>query len=180
MKIFECLADRIIKRAQRTPYFDLEGYMQRWWLHKPRGYKSSHASDHAESGVGARVHRIIRSDTERHMHDHPWMSISIILRGGYWEIMPAMNGQDMTLDPWLIRKVWRGPGSIVFRRASDRHRLEIAEGGEAWTLFIMGPWRKVWGFYTDAGFVPWREYLGIELEPANDNEAREAFDRESA
>jgi hypothetical protein len=56
----------------------------------------------------------------------------------------------------------REVGDVVFRKATDRHRLLIPEGTVCYTLFIMGPWQRVWGFHTAKGFVPWRKYLGIK------------------
>jgi len=157
----------IIARAQRTPYFDLKGYMQRWWVKKPRGHDASAAEDgRRDTSWGARVHRTIRSDAGRDLHDHPWWNVSIVLRGGYWEVMPTDQEQpakwDSRPETSLLRghrRVWRGPGSIVFRRATDRHRLEIPDGGEAWSLFIMGPWQRNWGFHTPTQWVPWRDYI---------------------
>ncbi|RQS39845.1 hypothetical protein DIE01_16150 [Burkholderia sp. Bp8990] len=157
------LVDRIIARAKRTPYFHLDGYMERYWLRQPPGHDANTSTyDRSKTGIGARVHRILRSDNDRHLHDHPWPTISIILRGGYWEILPAMQCQDPSLDPYLWRRVWRGPGSIVFRRAHHRHRIELPDGRDSWSLFIMGRYTKQWGFYTREGFVYWRTYLGEE------------------
>lgn len=89
-----------------------------------------------------------------------------MLFGGYWEIMPSEQEQSAKWDsrPETILlhgycRIWRGPGSIVFRRATDRHRLEIPDGGEAWSLFIMGPWQRNWGFHTASGRVPWQGYI---------------------
>ena len=159
MRILDRLVDRIIARAKRTPYFDLNGYMERYWLRQPVGFAEN---DRSRTGIGARVHRILRSDSERHLHDHPWPSISIILRGGYWEILPAMQAQHPSLDQYCWRRVWRGPGSIVFRRAHHRHRIEIPDDTDSWSLFVMGRYTKQWGFYTNDGFVYWRTYLGEE------------------
>ncbi|MDM8356643.1 hypothetical protein [Pandoraea communis] len=161
------VARAIIAYAQRTPYFDLRDYMRRWWVKKPRGHDASADEDgRRETSWGARVHNTLRSDAGRDLHDHPWWSISIVLLGGYWEIMPTEQEQpakwDSRPETMLLRgyrRVWRGPGSIVFRRATDRHRLEIPAGGEAWSLFIMGPWQRNWGFHTPRGWVPWREYV---------------------
>jgi hypothetical protein len=176
MKIWlpQFLVNWIIKRALRTPYFHLKDkatgdtYMERWWLRQPPGH-GSHSSTYekGKSGVGVRVHHIMRSDEDRAFHDHPWWSISIILRGGYWEIVPINQRQHRRLDLDYRKRVWRGPGSIVFRSATDRHRLEIPEGGDAWSLFIMGPWQRDWGFHTRSGWVNWRKYLGI---PAGQDE----------
>ena len=120
----------------RRPYWHLDGYMNRWWIrkHRPGGWWS------------ARIHQILRSDLDRHQHDHPWPYITIILAGGYWEERPD----------WAMK--WHGPGSILIRKATDRHRLIVPDGATCWTLFIMGKWRQTWGFYTEAGKVPYTEY----------------------
>jgi len=80
--------------------------------------------------------------------------------------MPTEQEQPARLDSvpetsvlrWY-RRIWCGPGSIVFRRATDRHCLKIPDGGEAWSLFIMGPWQRNWGFHTPRRWIPWREYV---------------------
>ena len=150
------LADKLIARAQRTPYAHLEGYMNRWWL-----------VPYNRFGIAARVHQILRSDYDRHPHDHPWWYVTIILRGGYWEFT-----LDSRREKWL-RPRWHGPGSILFRRASHFHSLELGLYGwdcdhpPCWTLFITGPKRKdhdpahsCWGFLVDGVKVPSDQYLG--------------------
>jgi hypothetical protein len=148
-RIWNWLADRLIARAQRAPYFHLEGYMNRWWLFKTRW-------------ISARIHEVLRSDLDRHLHDHPWWNISIVLRGGYHEVMPRCKiphfGYPARPGVEWCRVKWRGPGSIVFRRATSRHRLELPTGQTSWSLFIMGPRVQTWGFYTESGKVSWREY----------------------
>ena len=43
--------------------------------------------------------------------------------------------------------MWRGPGSIIFRRAKEFHWLELDwMVGPATTLFFMGPQQRDWGF----------------------------------
>ena len=71
------------------------------------------------------IHKILKSDLGD-LHDHYWSYITIILKGGYWETL--QNGT-----------FWRGPGYIGFRRASDRHSLNIPRGKSAWTLLFVGP-----------------------------------------
>ncbi|MBB2928365.1 hypothetical protein [Paraburkholderia silvatlantica] len=151
------IVDRIIARAKRTPYFHLTGYMERFWLFRD----AAGPGEEHHQRIAARAHHILRSDDDRHFHDHPWPSISIVLRGGYWEVMPTKQDQHASLDFCCWRRVWRGPGAIVIRRAHHRHRLEIPVGKTAWSLFIMGRYTKKWGFYTPQGFVYWRDYLGI-------------------
>ena len=157
------LVDRLIARAKRTPYFNLEGYMERYWLLKPNGMKDEgEPKRKLLPDLGIRIHRILRSDTDRHLHDHPWGSMSIVLCGGYLEVMPLDPNQDPALDETQTIAVWRKPGAIVFRKAHSRHRLVLPEGKDCWSMFWTGPYRKGWGFYTAQGFVPWRKYLGME------------------
>lgn len=73
MKLLDWLIDLIINRAKRTPYFHLEGYMERYWLIKPNP-KRWFFKD-----FSIRIHRILRSDTDDCFHDHPWASMSIII-----------------------------------------------------------------------------------------------------
>ena len=50
------LVDRLIARAMRTPYFHLEGYLNRWWL-----------LPYNRTGYAARIHQFLRSDDDRHL-----------------------------------------------------------------------------------------------------------------
>lgn len=154
-------AERLIAQAKENPYFHLEGYMERYWL-KPFD----------EKGMNLRVHHILTSDNDRHMHDHPWPSTSIILAGGYWEILPADQSQDPALDETHRIRVWRGPGTVTSRKATDRHLVELPDGKTSWSLFLMGEYEQKWGFYTPEGKVYWREYLNDwETETSTDKVA---------
>lgn len=161
------IADRLIARAQRTPYVHLPGYLERWWL-----------IPYNRTGIAARVHRFLDSDPGRDLHDHPWPYISIVLRGGYFEVRPC------TLDNPCDRcraslaggyfgepcvggvRTWRRAGSIVFRRAASFHRIELDADyladrrRECWTLFVTFRARQPWGFLVNGEKVPASEYLG--------------------
>jgi hypothetical protein len=187
------LADRIIARAQRTPYFHLDGYMNRWWLFRIGRGPVDYSGHVMPRWLGGRVHQILRSDSDRHSHCHPWPYLTIILRGGYWEEREFPPGVDRwkaacraagwaseVKRHWLYgdngagyvyrTTRWHGPGSILFRRSSDRHRLILRSEYPsmqygtapvelpAWTLFVTGPKRKSWFFYTADGPIPWRQY----------------------
>lgn len=137
--------DWLICCAQRTPYRHLPGYMERWWL-----------IPYNRIGLAVRIHHILRSDDDRVFHDHPWNYLTIILRGGYTEVVPVFVDGIYTGE----RRTWRGPGSILFRRAEHWHRLEVPPGESAWTLFITGRKRQQWGFLRDPEYkVFWRRYL---------------------
>lgn len=149
----ETYGDAIIRSAQKRPYFHLEGYMERWWFFRTPFLR-------------ARVHHILRSDRDRHLHDHPWWYISIILKGSYTEVMPLrfadeppeLQGEDYRHGDMLQRDTY-GPGSIRFRRGSTFHRLEVQPGESVWTLFIIGPKRRDWGFMTEIGKIGWKDYF---------------------
>lgn len=150
------LSERIIDNAKKTPYFHLydketgELYMERYWLQP---------FDPA-APVNIRVHKITRSDDDRAMHDHPWPSTSIILSGGYWEIEPEDQEQDPRADTYAFTRKWKQAGDITQRKSGDRHRLEVQPGIIAWTMFIMGPYERSWGFHDpELGYVYWRDYL---------------------
>lgn len=168
------LVDFIIARAKRRPYFDLADYMGRFWLRE---------HDAARSNWAVRVHHIKRSDRDRVLHDHPWKNVSVVMRGGYWEVVegtmqravearfqghpPALQAlyeRIQAEDGRALRRAgrlalreagvhWRGRGAVVVREASLRHRLIVPRGRDAWSLFVMGPKTQEWGFYTPDGWV---------------------------
>ena len=98
------------------------------------------------------LHKILKSDQDD-LHDHPWPWISIILKGGYWEHMIRKK-----------RPQWRGFGSISFRSSRTLHRIELRRDVEdkelpCWTLFVMGPKGRVWGFVKDGTWIENETYL---------------------
>lgn len=103
-----------------------------------------------------------RSDPDD-LHDHPWDSCSIMLTVGYWEVIERTHTY---WDEFLCKcedreeqRIWRAPGSVTFRKAIDRHKIEISEDGERPTsLFITGPEIRGWGFWVNGKFVKGSEY----------------------
>jgi hypothetical protein len=98
------------------------------------------------------LHRFLRSDSAA-VHDHPWNFVSLVLWRGYREFLRPHDAPDYApLDwNWPLR---RRPLSLAFRRAEDRHRVEI--DGSAWTLVVTGRKRRTWYFYPWGIRVPWR------------------------
>jgi hypothetical protein len=101
------------------------------------------------------LHKIVRSD-DPIMHDHPWGYMTIILSGGYWEHTPVFNNDGKMIAEF---QKWRGPGSIIIRKANDYHWLELNEGGAATTLFFMGPQVRDWGFLKNNKWIQHENYL---------------------
>lgn len=115
-----------------------------------------------------RLHHIVREDRDRHCHDHPWDFFSLVLQNSYVEARPLLqeglwDGPDNGDETALQEKCTftrRGFLSLGFRRALDRHKI-VAVEPDTWTLFITGPYKNQWGFYTPEGKVPYRLYLGL-------------------
>ncbi len=128
----------------RAPDFIVGGadnpYLLRWYL-TPR-----------DDGAGIYLHRFLRSDDDRALHDHPWDSTTWILQGGYVEHLPG--------GTWVCR----AQGWVGSRMATDPHRVELhtdAQGQPlpAVTLFTHGPKLRDWGFLCPQGWRPWQEFV---------------------
>ena len=95
------------------------------------------------------LHNTKRSDPDG-LHDHPWPWKSLLLHGGYWEETPDGRFWRSPEDGWRSRV------------GEDFHRLVLDENddGETWSLFVMGPRYKEWGFLSkDGQWVQWQEYI---------------------
>ena len=93
---------------------------------------------------GVYLHRFLRDDDDRALHDHPWQFISILLAGGYTE--HTDNGP-------IERKAF----SIAFRGAEHKHRIELSTK-PCWTIIIRGSRVREWGFWCPQGFVHWKKF----------------------
>lgn len=126
--------------SSRNPDFVIgppdDPYLVRWWLRRDREEGSIY------------LHCICHDDDDRALHDHPWSSTSIVLRGQLREVMP--DGERIL-----------SPGDIVSRSAKDAHRLEVVDG-PVWTLFITGAVEREWGFHCPNGWVHWREFTSAD------------------
>ncbi len=145
----EPVANYLIRRAKRTPYFHLDGYMDRWHLfnapdaNKVRRFKRL---------PWVRLHWIKRRDLGRHQHNHPWSARTIILRGWYVEKRGDMR-----------KLLWQGDTAQL--ETETFHEITDVSRGGVWTLFFCWPnTGDGWGFKTERGVVPWREYLGIPAD----------------
>lgn len=105
---------------------------------------------------GIKLHRIIRPDHDRAMHDHPWDFLSIVLRGGYTEAVEPKgfvpSRHVVAVHPWR-RIRWAS-----FHRAEDLHRIvKLERNRPAWTLVLSGRKRRAWGFVEGPG-APWERW----------------------
>lgn len=113
----------------------LGDYMHRWILRTPWGT--------------LRLHHILRSDADRHLHDHPFDFTSFLLTGGYTEETPGKG--EMRQVKWWPRF------SVVRKKAEDLHKLILEK--PLWTFVISGPKTRAWGFQTELGWINHKEYV---------------------
>lgn len=143
------VAEYLIKRSQRTPYFNIEGYMNRWWLfnsYDPGTYRQEKYT----WLPSIRVHHILRADTARHLHDHPWNARTIILKGWYVERRLMPNG--------AIVEAKRSAGDTARVLYGQYHSIDKVSDGGVFTLFFTWKYCGPWGFLVDGKKVPWKEY----------------------
>lgn len=110
-----------------------ENYLHRWHVIPRNRYFNIY------------LHKFLSSDDDRAHHDHPWYSVSFLLKGRAVELSKK---RARRVIPWL----WP-----VFRRATFSHRIELIEG-PVWTLFITGPKVRSWGFHCPKGWRHWSKF----------------------
>lgn len=130
--LIEALSKPLLEMAATTEPSQVLGkqdddYLHRWYVERSR-----------ERG-NVYLHRTLRSDVDYEMHDHPWDNVTIALTDLAEELQTA-DGRAV---------IQRPAGSIIFRKATDRHRLIVAE--PSWTLFLTGPKVREWGFLMGNG-----------------------------
>lgn len=140
---------RVYKRVLHGP--DGSPYLIRWALHLPRGY-------------AIYLHKMVREDFGRELHDHPWRFLTLILKGGYLEeyrkpgdpVRLPFSGRMAT--PRVRVNV---PGMIRLNPAHHMHRVfSLCGRGPCWTLVLRGRSKREWGFETDCGWMPHDKYIG--------------------
>lgn len=117
------------------------------------------------------IHVFHASDADRDLHDHPWAFLTLILWGGYTEIVPVRAIRRMILSgyrgystpPSVQVRHFRRPGSILYRPALWTHRVELPAGRKAVTLLWTWPKSREWGFYVPRGWVEHREYVAARV-----------------
>lgn len=164
LRFFYREPDFIIIRKNNSPY------MRRWYV-IPRN-----------RWFNIYLHNTLQDDDDFALHDHPWWNISVVLKGGYWEVTPRITPGSLQITSLYQdhRRVWRRPGSIIFRRATDAHRLELERDSymgtwnpitdrydwtkrprPSWSLFITGPNHRTWGFWYKDG---WRSFKDVTIK----------------
>lgn len=113
-------------------------YMYRYHIFKNKN------EDDQQTGFNIFIHKIVQSDG-RHLHDHPWNYITVILKGGYKEYTP-------------LGVYNQSPGHVLFRRAKSLHRLELYHNEPCWTLFVRFKQKRKWGFIVNGQWIDCKTY----------------------
>lgn len=102
-------------------------------------------------GIQFALHRWLRSDSDRALHDHSADNISVLLTGPYREWF----SHEWEKPYWKLRLPL-----IPYRRQAELpHRVEL-HNGPVWTLWIRFKPRREWGFWCqNKGWVRWQDYI---------------------
>lgn len=109
------------------------------------------------------LHKYTGSDDDRALHDHPWNSVSFLLKGSIIEVKRHTSCDPVGIgDMSPAFHVWETKTEVqrfvlFYRNAEYAHRL-IINSNIAWTLFITGRKIRAWGFHCPKGWVHWRDF----------------------
>jgi len=112
---------------------DHDPYLERWYIVRSKKFSMY-------------VHKFVRSDEDRALHDHPWNFLVIPIWRGYNEY--NLKG---------IRRVYPIFGTR-YRKAEYRHRVKLINNKEAWSIFVTFNKRRMWGFWPIYGFVDYKKW----------------------
>jgi hypothetical protein len=125
---------------------DNEPYLERYYLF---------LKDRKKFPFNVFLHKFLKGDPDD-VHDHPWPYATLILKGGYYEWVPCFNHEGLKVGE---TRYWRGPGHFRICKPTSYHRIELAEGVVAWTLFMPGPQVREWGFLVKNKWIHNDNYL---------------------
>jgi hypothetical protein len=158
--------ERLLRIAARTPDQHIASsdgtdvYMYRYWLfNRITNYKRRYWF----IPFSIRIHHIVRPDSDRHLHDHPFNARTWIMRGGYEEVRlhELFNGCARitgNVDRLPMYEIQRFPGDTSTLGFEQYHKItKVADCG-ALTLFMFGRYRGDWGFLVNGCKMLRREY----------------------
>jgi hypothetical protein len=157
---------RVCRTRQDIRNADGDVYLLRYFLWKPTWLKKIGLDPKKFGRIY--LHQFVRSDYDRHLHDHPWSFTSVMLRGSYreWADYRQLPHKERT-KWWTMWTEWplcyrdfKAP-CIIRRGAGWRHKLELRDEPKPWTLVFVGPKVRDWGFLTDLmnnKWCWWRKY----------------------
>lgn len=121
------------------------------------------------------VHHFMPNVEDRDCHDHPRPFWTLVLRGRYFDLVPCEHCRGEGIERLeaqgqqvgaLCRKC--GVAGVVVgdvmkagmlrRRPAHHSHITRTDDRGAWTLVLMGPLARPWGFWRAGRWWPWRDY----------------------
>lgn len=155
------------KLPLRRIYVDDEPYLDRYYIAGPMPESLAelwpeNERPRARLGWLRRtwyLHRFHRPDEDRHLHNHPWSAVGLILHGSYIERRIELG---VTLNAEGTRTLVPGNKQVIdpntYHAVVELLDADGRLSNEVWTLFGTGPKVQSWGYLVDGEHVPWREY----------------------
>lgn len=147
---------KVITTEENNPNIDKDEtdiYMCRYFLWRSRIHNKK---------SNLFLHKICRSDTDRHLHDHPWNWATFLLWGSYREVTRNEYLGSTLGIKWKDSEKSQTFSALSFRtgKATKFHRLVLKK--PVWTLFWHGPVVQQWGFNVNSVKINSEEYLTKE------------------
>jgi hypothetical protein len=145
-----------VAKSSREPNFCVgpknDPYMKRWRVLPKNPFMNIY------------IHQFMHDDDDRALHDHPWASLSMLLGPHPLSeiyIVPEVykKMQDLGYVPDTFQRELE-VGSWNYRRPKFAHRIVIYKPG-TYTLFLIGPRVREWGFYCPKGWKHWKKYSSV-------------------
>jgi len=145
--------------------YDREGgtpYLSRWYLigkqraedpEIPGNLVDTTKSIWERLPVNLFLHRFHRSDDDGALHSHPWLwCVSFVLVAGY---------SEERRDVDKVKRHTIRPFTFNFLTNSTYHRVDLIDGKEAWSLFLVGPRVSTWYFWDRERLARcnWRDFI---------------------
>lgn len=113
---------------------------------------------HGERWPKLLLHHFLPDREDRDMHDHPRSFVTIVLKGAYDDMVQCACGRQ-GCEGLKIGEVMRR-GMVRLRRAEHAHLTRTGADG-CWTLVLMMPKSREWGFWRAGQWWPFRQYEDI-------------------
>jgi hypothetical protein len=104
------------------------------------------------------LHKFMRSDDDRALHDHPWWFVSLLLRGAYDEVTPEGVKRREAFSLAYRPASWRHRVRLLRESLFDDGYIRIFAETPCWTIIVTGSKVRNWGFWCPKGFVPWEQF----------------------
>jgi hypothetical protein len=95
------------------------------------------------------IHGIYAPDQDKHLHNHPWDYKSLVLKGSYIE--------ETTVGTNIL-----SPGTFTSRSGESYHKIKKLLTKSVYTLFIVTPVKRVWGYQVDGKWMHNEEYRKLK------------------